>query len=78
MVITSEERSGLDIWPEIPNQGTDTEDMILTTWFKETMKQTEINPQEHHPPAPSAKEVRYASYTSSNYKNSYANPTTNT
>ena len=31
MVITSEGRLGLDIWPEISNQGTGTEDIILTT-----------------------------------------------
>ena len=78
MVITGEERSSPDIWPETPNQGTGTEDMILTTWYKEAMKQTEINPQQHHLPASSAKEARYASYTSSNYKNSYAYPATDT
>ena len=31
MVITGEERSSLDIWPETPNQDTGTEDIILTT-----------------------------------------------
>ena len=68
----------LDIWPETLNQSTDTEDMILTTWYKEAMKQTEINPQQYHLPAPSVNEARYVSYTSSNYKNSYAHPATDT
>ena len=77
MVITGEGCSGPDIWPEIPNQGTGTEDIILTTWYKEVIKQTEINPQQHHPPALSVKKTRYASYTSSNYKNSYAHLATN-
>ena len=66
MVITGEGRSGPDIWPETPNQGTGTENMILTTWYKEAMKRREINPQQQHPPSPTAKEARYASYTSSN------------
>ncbi len=30
MVMTGEERSGPDIWPETPNQGTSTEEIILT------------------------------------------------
>ena len=38
MVITSEGRSSLNIWPETPNQGTGTEDMIFTTWYKEAIK----------------------------------------
>ena len=38
MVITSERRSGPDIWPETPNQYTGTEDMIFTTWYKEAIK----------------------------------------
>ena len=41
------------------------------------MKQTEINPQQYHLSALSANEARYASYTSSNYKNSYAHLATN-
>ncbi len=65
MVITSERRSGLDIWPETPDQGTGTENMIITTWYKEAIKRREINPQQQHPLSPTAKEARYASYTSS-------------
>ena len=38
MVITNEGRSGPNIWPETPNQGTGTEDMILITWYKKAMK----------------------------------------
>ncbi len=74
MVMTSEGRSGPDIRPKTPNQGTSTEGMILTTWYKETIKRSRINLQQHHPSMPSAKEARYASYTSSNEKNSYAHP----
>ncbi len=66
MVMTGEGHSGPDIWPETPNQGTSTEEMILTTWYKEAIKQSGINPQQHHPLMPSAKETYYASYTSSN------------
>ena len=43
MLITSERRLGPDIWPETPNQGTSTEDMIIIIWYKEAMKQTDIN-----------------------------------
>ena len=78
MVIIGEGRSGPNIWPETPNQGIGTEDMIYTTWYKEAMKWTKINSQQHHPLAPSAKEARYVSYTSSNYKNSDAYPAINT
>ncbi len=78
MVMTGEGRLGPDIWPKTPNQGTGTEEMILTIWYKEAMKRSEINPQQHHPPIPSAKEARYASYTSSNYNNSYAHLITDT
>ena len=46
MVITSKGRSGLDMWTEILNQGTSIEDIILTTWSKEAMKQKEINSQQ--------------------------------
>ena len=38
MVIRGEGRSGPDIWPETPNQGIGTEDMIFTIWSKEAMK----------------------------------------
>ena len=48
MVIISKWRSGPDIWPETPNQSTSTEDMILTTWSKEAMKQSEINLQQQY------------------------------
>ncbi len=78
MVMTGEGRSGPDIWPETPNQATGTEKMILIIWYKEAMKRSGINPQQHHPPIPSAKEACYASYTSFNYKNSYAYPITDT
>ena len=43
MVITSKRRSSLDIWLKTFNQGTGTEDMILKTWYKEDMKQIQIN-----------------------------------
>ncbi len=66
MVMTGDGRSGPDIWPETPNQGTSIEEMILTTWYKEAKKQSGINLQQHHPSMPSAKEARYACYTSSN------------
>ncbi len=78
MVMTGEGRSGLDIWLETPNQGTNTEEMILTTCYKKAMKQSGINPQQHHPLIVRTKEARYASYTSSNYKNSYAHLITDT
>ncbi len=55
MVITGEGRSGPDIWPETSNQGTGTENMILTKWYKEAMKRRKINPQQQHPPSPTAK-----------------------
>ncbi len=76
MVMTGEGRSGLDIWPKTPNQDTSTEEMILITWYKEILKRNEINSQQHHPPIPTAKKIRYVSYTSSNYKNSYGHPIT--
>lgn len=43
MIITGKKHSSLDIWPEILNQDTDIEEIILTTWYKKTMKQSEIN-----------------------------------
>ncbi len=66
MVIIGEGRSGPDIWPETPNQGTGTENMILTTWYKEAMKRREISPMQQHPLSSTANEARYASYTSFN------------
>ena len=47
MVITGKGRSDSDIWSETLNQGTGTEDMILIIWYKEAMKQTEIDPQQY-------------------------------
>ena len=38
MVKLGEGRSGLNIWPETPNQDSGTEDMIFITWSKEAMK----------------------------------------
>ena len=38
MVITGEGRLGPDIWPETLNQNTDSEDMILMTWYNEDIK----------------------------------------
>lgn len=38
MVIIGEERLSLDISPKTLNQDTGTEDMILITWYKETIK----------------------------------------
>ena len=72
MVIISKKRSGPDIWPEISNKATNTEDIILTIWYKKAMKQTEINPQQYYSSSSSAKKACYASYTSSYLKNSYA------
>ncbi len=69
---------GPDIWPETSNQGTDTEEMIFIIWYKEAKKQNGINPQHYHLPISNAKEARYVSYTSSNYKNSYAHQITDT
>lgn len=57
MVITGEKRLGPDIWPEIPNQSTGTEDIIFTTYYKEAIKQTEIKHKQHHLQSPSIKEV---------------------
>lgn len=45
MIITSKEHSSPDIWPETPNQGTGSKDIILTTWYNKAMKQRKINPQ---------------------------------
>ena len=45
MVITGKGRSGPDMWPKTPNQGTGTENMILTKWYEEVIKRTNINPQ---------------------------------
>ncbi len=78
MVMTGEGYLGPDIWPETPNQGTDIEEISLTKWYKEAMKQSGMNPQQHYLPISSVKEARYASYTSSNYKNSYAHLITDT
>ena len=78
MMITGKGRSSSDMWPKTPNQSTGTKDIILTTWYKKAMKQTEINPQQHHLPGPSTKETCYASYTNSYLKNSYAYPVTDT
>lgn len=38
MVIAGNGCLGPDIWLETPNQGTGTEKMIFTTWYKEIMK----------------------------------------
>ena len=70
MVITDKGRSGPDIWQETSNQGTGIEDMIFTTWYKEAIKQIEINPQHYYPPGPSVKEACYVSYISFYLKNS--------
>lgn len=66
MVMTGEGRTGPDIWPETPNQGTGAEDMILITWSKEALKRRQSNPREQHPPRPIAKKARYISYNGSN------------
>ena len=78
MMITGEEHSGPDIWPKTPNHTTATEDIILTTWYKETMKQTKIDPQQHYLPGLNGKEAHYANYTSFYLKNNFAYPVTNT
>lgn len=44
MVITGKKRSGPDIWLETLNQDTNSEDMILTTWYNKAIKQKKINP----------------------------------
>ncbi len=64
--MTGEGRTGLDIWPETPNEGTGTEDMILTTWSKEALKRKQSNPWKQHLPSPIAKEARHVSYNDSN------------
>ena len=38
IVMTGKRRLGPDSWPETPNQGTDTKEMILTIWYKEAIK----------------------------------------
>lgn len=38
MVITGKRRSGLNIWRETFNQGTVTEDIIFTIWYKKAIK----------------------------------------
>lgn len=72
IVMTGERCSGPNIWPETPNQDTSTEDMIYTTYYKEAMKWREINPQQQYLSSLNAKKACYASYISSNLKNSYA------
>lgn len=42
-------RSGPDIWLETPNQDTGIKEIIFTIWYKEAMKQSKINPRQHHP-----------------------------
>ncbi len=66
MPMTGAERLGPDVWPKTPNQGTGTEEIILTTWYKEVIKRSGINSQQYHLPILSAKEARYVSYTNSN------------
>ncbi len=65
-MITGKGRSGPDIWPETLNHGTRTEEIILTTWYKEVMKQNRIYLQQYHLLMFSVKEARYVSYTSFN------------
>lgn len=78
MIIIDKGRSSPDIWPETPHQDTGTKDIILTIWYKEAIKQIEINLQQHHFLTSNAKEARYINYTRSNYKNSHAHPATDT
>lgn len=42
-MMTSKGYSGLDISPKTLNQGTGIEDIIYTIWYKEVIKQMEIN-----------------------------------
>ena len=44
MVIICKRRLSPNIWPETPNQDIDIENIIFTIWYKEVMKQIEINP----------------------------------
>ena len=44
MVMTGKGRFSPNIWPKTPNQGTGTEEIILTIWYKEAMKKNRINP----------------------------------
>lgn len=67
MVITGERCLGPDIWPEIPNQDTDSQDMIFTTWYNEAIKQREINLKEQHTPSLTAKKACYSSDISYKY-----------
>ena len=78
IVITGKGRSDSDIWLETPNQGTSIKDMILTIWYKEVMKKTKINSQQHHLLSLSVKKACYASYISSYLKNSYTYLVTDT
>lgn len=43
IVIIGKGRLGPDIWLEIPNHSTHSEDMIFTTWYSKAIKQKEIN-----------------------------------
>ena len=78
MVIIGKGHLGSDIWPETPNQGTNTKGMILIIWYKEAIKQMEINPQQYYSPGLSAKKACYANYISSYLKNSYIHQVINT
>lgn len=46
MMMTGQEYSGLDIRPKTSIKNTDTKDMIRITWYKDNMKQREMNPQQ--------------------------------
>ncbi len=66
MVITSNRYSSPDIWSEISNQGTSTEEMIFTIWYKEAIKHRKINSQQHHLLTFTRKKACYTSYINSN------------
>lgn len=48
MVMTNEEQIGLNIQLENPNQGTNTEDIIIIIWFREILDRKQFNCQEYH------------------------------
>lgn len=45
IVITGKRRLALNIWPKKINQDTDSNDIILLTWYNKAIKQRKINHQ---------------------------------
>lgn len=78
MVITGKGYLGLDIWQKTPNQGFSSEDIILTIWYKEAIKQIKINSQQYHLLSFSAKKACYVGYRYFYLKKSFYYPVTDT